>query len=324
MITNFLPPPVQKINSAIALQADVEIYVLRLDLIHPWINGNKWFKLKYNLLTAKEQEFTNLLTFGGAYSNHIYATAAAGNLFRLGTIGVIRGEERLPLNPTLDFAVSQGMQLIYLDRQTYRQRETVELHQQLKQQFGEVFIIPEGGCNLDGVKGCTEIITAVLGMKDFNSDFNTICVACGTATTLVGMALSLGQQQKNQRIIGFPVLKGGEFLSGQIKSLSEKYLVTNGNTSVSFLIPWELVCNYHFGGYGKIKPELIQFCHKFADQHGVPLDYIYTGKMFYGVMDLLQKGFFPPGDRLLLVHTGGLQGNFNHKLSSFTNTGETK
>jgi len=323
MITNFLPPPVQQINSAIALQADVEIYVLRLDLIHPWINGNKWFKLKYNILTAKEQKFTSLLTFGGAYSNHIYATAAAGNLFGLETIGVIRGEERLPLNPTLDFAVSQGMQLVYLDRQTYRQRETVELHQQLKQQFGEVFIIPEGGCNLDGVKGCTEIITEVSGMKDFH----TICVACGTASTLVGMALSLHQQQKNKKnkkIIGFPVLKGGEFLAGQVKSLSEKYLVANIDTSVNFLAPWELVCDYHFGGYGKIKAELSQFCQKFADQHGVPLDYIYTGKMFYGVMDLLQKGFFPPGDRLLLVHTGGLQGNFNHKLSSLTNTGDTE
>jgi 1-aminocyclopropane-1-carboxylate deaminase len=224
MITSFLDPPVEKINSAIALNANVELYILRLDLIHPEISGNKWFKLKYNILAAQEQQCTSLLTFGGAYSNHIYATAAAGNLFGFRTIGMIRGEERLPLNHTLDFAISQGMQIVYLDRQTYRQRDTPELHQQLKQQFGEVFIIPEGGSNLNGIKGCTEIITAATIKKfekKFDSIFNTICVACGTATTAVGLVLSLEQKQK---VIGFPVLKGGEFLADQIKQLGENYL----------------------------------------------------------------------------------------------------
>ncbi len=297
--STFQPPPTQQINSEIAHRAGVEIYVLRLDLMHPWVNGNKWFKLKYNLLQAKQQNFTTLLTFGGAYSNHIFATAAAGNLFGLSTIGVIRGEQRLPLNPTLSFAVQQGMQLVYLDRQTYRQRHTITLQQDLQQRFGEVFVIPEGGSNLNGVRGCTEIM-AELGA------FNTICLACGTGTTLAGIALSLHQ---NQRVIGFPVLKGGEFLTQEIDSLLTNYLKSGLPTPSDSAAPWELVCDYHMGGYAKVNDELRLFSQQFQQQHDIPLDYVYTAKMFYGVMDLLQQGFFPRGDRLLLIHTGGLQGN---------------
>ncbi|MEH1968677.1 1-aminocyclopropane-1-carboxylate deaminase/D-cysteine desulfhydrase [Nostoc sp.] len=296
----FFPPPIQQINSKIALHAGVDLYVLRLDLMHPWVNGNKWFKLKYNLLEAKEKNFTKLLTFGGAYSNHIYATAAAGNLFGFRTIGVIRGEERLPLNPTLSFAVQQGMQLVYLNREMYRQRNTPALQEYLQQRFGEVFIIPEGGSNLNGVRGCTEII------GDAMIAFNHICVACGTATTLAGIALSL---HEGQRAIAFPVLKNGAFLAQEIESLLTNYLASDLPTPYSFPASWELVCDYHFGGYAKVNNELLLFSQQFTQEHGVPLDYVYTAKMFYGVMDLLKQGFFCKGDRLLLVHTGGLQGN---------------
>ena len=197
MSSIFFPPLIQQINSEICANADVKLFGLRLDLMHSQINGNKWFKLKYNLVEAKERKLTTILTFGGAYSNHIYATAAAGNLFGFRTIGLIRGEENIPLNPTLEFAVAQGMQLIYIDRQTYKKRHTEELQNQLKQRFGEVFMIPEGGCNLNGMRGCTEILQTVKG-------FDTICLACGTGTTLAGMTLSLNQEQK---VIGFPVLK---------------------------------------------------------------------------------------------------------------------
>ncbi len=292
----FFPPPIQQINSEIAHQAGVDLYVLRLDLMHPWVNGNKWFKLKYNLLEAREKNFTTLLTFGGAYSNHIYATAAAGNLFGFRTIGVIRGEERLPLNPTLSFAVQQGMQLVYLNREMYRQRNTPALQEYLQQRFSEVFIIPEGGSNLNGVRGCTEII-----IGDAIA-FNHICVACGTATTLAGIALSL---HEGQRAIAFPVLKNGAFLAQEIETLLTNYLAS----SLSAPSNWELVCDYHFGGYAKVNNELLLFSQQFTQEHGVPLDYVYTAKMFYGVMDLLKQGFFCKGDRLLLVHTGGLQGN---------------
>jgi 1-aminocyclopropane-1-carboxylate deaminase len=311
MSLTFITPPLQQINSEIARHAGVELYVLRLDLMHPWVNGNKWFKLKYNLLEAKEKNFTTLLTFGGAYSNHIYATAAAGNFFGFRTIGVIRGEERLPLNATLSFAVQQGMQLVYLNREMYRQRNTLALEEYLRQSFGEVFIIPEGGSNLNGVRGCTEIIA--------RAAFNHICVACGTATTLAGIALSL---HEGQRAIAFPVLKNGAFLAQEIESLLTNYLASNLPSPYSSPASWELVCDYHFGGYAKVNDELLLFSQQFTQEHGVPLDYVYTAKMFYGVMDLLQQGFFCEGDSLLLVHTGGLQGNLGmeEKLQRFAKT----
>jgi 1-aminocyclopropane-1-carboxylate deaminase len=302
----FLPPPLQQINSEIARHADVELYVLRLDLMHDLVNGNKWFKLKYNLLEAKEKNCTTLLTFGGAYSNHIYATAAAGNVLGFRTIGVIRGEERLPLNPTLSFAVQQGMQLVYLNRESYRQRSTPALQEYLQQRFGEVFIIPEGGSNLNGVRGCTEIIGEAMPTAGYAYAFNHICVACGTATTLAGIALSL---HRGQRAIAFPVLKNGAFLAQEMESHLTNYLASGLPAPYSSPASWELVCDYHFGGYAKINDELLLFSQQFREQHGVPLDYVYTAKMFYGVMDLLQQGFFPKGDSLLLVHTGGLQGS---------------
>ncbi|MEH1796795.1 MULTISPECIES: 1-aminocyclopropane-1-carboxylate deaminase/D-cysteine desulfhydrase [unclassified Nostoc] len=302
----FFPPPIQKINSEIAHSAGVDLYVLRLDLMHPWVNGNKWFKLKYNLLEAKEKYFTTLLTFGGAYSNHIYATAAAGNLFGFRTIGVIRGEETLPLNPTLSFAIQQGMQLVYLNREMYRQRNTAVVEEYLQQRFGEVFIIPEGGSNLNGVRGCTEIVGDAMPTAGYAYAFNRICVACGTATTLAGIALSL---HEGQRAIAFPVLKNGAFLAQEIESLLTNYLTSDLPTPSNSPAPWELVCDYHFGGYAKVNNELLLFSQQFKKEHNVPLDYVYTAKMFYGVMDLLKQGFFGRGDSLLLVHTGGLQGN---------------
>jgi len=292
-------PPIQQIHSDISQNAGVEMSVLRLDLMHPSVNGNKWYKLKYNLLEAKERNFQTLLTFGGAYSNHIFATAAAGKLFGFQTIGVIRGEERLPLNPTLSFAVEQGMQLVYCDRTSYRQRNTPELHTQLQERYGEVFIIPEGGSNLNGVRGCTEILKQV-------GDFDVVCVACGTGTTFAGILLSLAQKQ---RAIAFPILKNGTFLQPEIEILLQSYL-TAGLPAPNHSQPsWELICNYHFGGYAKVNDELLKFSREFQQTHAVPLDYVYTAKMFYGVMDLLQQGFFSKGDRILLIHTGGLQGN---------------
>lgn len=295
----FTSPPIQQIHHETARTSNVEIHVLRLDLMHPFVNGNKWFKLKYNLEAAKQLNLNTILTFGGAFSNHIYATAAAGNLFNFRTIGVTRGEEMLPLNPTLDFATKQGMQLVYVDRQTYRARNTEALQQELKARFGDVFLIPEGGCNLHGVRGCTEIVDTII------SGFDTICLACGTATTLTGIALSLNAKQ---RVIGFPVLKGGDFLKQDIDCLLFEYLSSGFPVPGDGSLLWELVCNYHFDGYAKVNDVLIGFKKGFEEVHRIPLDYVYTAKMFYGVMDLVKLGYFD-GCRLLLVHTGGLQGN---------------
>lgn len=298
MSSIFLPPVIQQIDSEIVANAGVKLHILRLDIMHPKINGNKWYKLKYNLLEAREKNIATILTFGGAYSNHIYATAAGGNIFGFRTIGLIRGEENTPLNPTLQFATEQGMELVYIDRHTYKKRHTQALQNQLKQQFGEVFIIPEGGSNLNGMRGCIEILQTVKG-------FNTICLACGTGTTLAGIALSLNQEQK---VIGFPVLKDGDFLNQDINNLLTNYLNSGLPTPVNSPAPWQLVCDYHFGGYGKVTKELKLFCQDIQTQYDIPLDYIYTGKMFYGVMDLIAKGFLK-SQSLLLIHTGGLQGN---------------
>ena len=303
MSSPFLPPFTQHIENEITRSAGVELSVLRLDTMHPFVNGNKWFKLKYNLLEAKQQNFTTLLTFGGAYSNHIFATAAAGNLFGFRTIGVIRGEERLPLNPTLSFATQQGMQLVYLSRETYGQKHTRQLQEDLKQRFGEVFIIPEGGSNLNGVRGCTEIV------KDAGN-FDTICLACGTGTTLAGIALSLNP---GQRVIGFPVLKKGEFLTQEIENLLSNYLDSRLTAPNNSPAPWELMCDYHCGGYAKVNDDLLMFIQQFQLECGIQLDYLYTAKMFYGVIDLIRREIFSQGDRLLLVHTGGLQGNLGMK-----------
>ncbi|WP_414529564.1 1-aminocyclopropane-1-carboxylate deaminase/D-cysteine desulfhydrase [Nodularia chucula] len=299
MSSFFLPPVTQEINNEITCRAGVKLSVLRLDSMHPFVNGNKWFKLKYNLQEAQQQNYTTILTFGGAYSNHIFATAAASKLFNFRTIGVIRGEERLPLNPTLSFAIEQGMQLVYLNRESYRQKDTEELQQELKQRFGDVFIIPEGGSNLKGVRGCTEILADA-------EQFDRICLACGTGTTLAGIALSLSQRQT---VIGFPVLKNGEFLAGEIENLLSDYLISGLPKIYHAPAPWQLICDYHFGGYAKVNKKLIMFTEQFQHTESITLDYVYTAKMFYGVMDLLQQGFFPKGDRILLLHTGGLQGN---------------
>ncbi len=296
-VYSFLPPLIQPIDTDVTRSTGVELSVLRLDSMHPLVNGNKWFKLKYNLLAAQEQNLSTILTFGGAYSNHIYATAAAGKLFGFHTIGVIRGEERLPLNPTLSFATEQGMDLLYLDREAYRHKHTSTLQADLQQRFGQVLIIPEGGSNLFGVQGCTEIIDAA-------APFNIICLACGTGTTLAGIVLALNPPQK---AIAFPVLKNGAFLANDIQHLLTDYLASGLPTPHPSPAPWELICDYHFGGYAKVNQELLKFCQEFP----IPLDYVYTGKVFYGVMDLLQRGFFHRGDRILIVHTGGLQGNIS-------------
>jgi 1-aminocyclopropane-1-carboxylate deaminase len=305
----FALPLLQHINFEKAGIRNVELYVLRLDLMHPFVNGNKWFKLKYNLKAAKEKNIKTLLTFGGAYSNHIYATAAAGNLFGFETIGIIRGEENLPLNPTLDFVTGQGMRLVYVDRQTYRNKHTEKFQEVLKNRFGDFFLIPEGGSNLNGVRGCTEILSNSLplarGGSGWGNNFDIICLACGTGTTFAGIALSLNT---NQHLIGFPVLKGGDFLKSEIETFIAEYLSTNSPVPGDKSMSWELISNYHFGGYAKVNQELITFKKWFEKVHKIPLDYVYTAKMFYGVIDLIKQGHFDKC-RILMVHTGGLQGN---------------
>ncbi|PKD21075.1 1-aminocyclopropane-1-carboxylate deaminase [Salegentibacter salinarum] len=271
---------------------EISLYLKREDLIHPEVSGNKFRKLKYNIARALEEKQKTLLTFGGAYSNHIAATAAAGELFGLETIGVIRGEElgkdletTLAQNPTLKFANSCGMQFKFISRGDYRKKENRELQEELKKEFGEFYLVPEGGTNELAVKGCQEILTE----KD--REFQFVAVSVGTGGTLAGL---VNASDINQKILGFPALKG-DFLSEEI----DKY---------SFNSNWELKTDYHFGGYAKVDSELINFINNFKKKYKIQLDPVYTGKLVFGIFDLIKAGYFPSGSKIMAIHTGGLQG----------------
>lgn len=293
--------PVQRINDPLLKDYEIKLFVKREDLLHEHISGNKWRKLKYNIIQAREQGQNKLLTFGGAYSNHIAATAAAGKEFKFETIGIIRGEKYFPLNPTLQFAEDCGMQLFYVDRKKYRQKAEESFIAELHDLFGQFFLIPEGGANCNGVKGCSEIL------NEKTPGFDWVCCSCGTGTTLAGLILSL---EKSQKALGFSSLKGGEFLKDEVSKMlnacKEPGIETKTNNIKN---SWDIDTNYHFGGYAKVNPELIDFKKTFEKNNKIPLDYIYTGKMMFGIYDLIKKGYFKRGETILAIHTGGLQGN---------------
>ncbi|MBU2491064.1 MAG: pyridoxal-phosphate dependent enzyme [Bacteroidetes bacterium] len=268
------------------------VFIKREDLIHPEISGNKWRKLKYNLLEAERLQKKTLLTFGGAYSNHIYSVAAAGKEYGFKTIGFIRGEAYNPLNPTLSFAEANGMELRYLNRADYKNINSINFQNDIIKQFNDAYLIPEGGSNSLAVKGCAEII------NDIEIEFDYICCACGTGGTLAGITAGL----KNTRnSIGFSILKGGGFLKEDVKNLIKNY---NGKEFNN----WDIILDYHFGGYAKINYELINFIGDFEKTNKIQLDPVYTGKMFFGIRDLIIKGYFKKHDKIIAVHTGGIQG----------------
>jgi 1-aminocyclopropane-1-carboxylate deaminase len=266
----------------------VSLFIKREDLLHPHISGNKFRKLKYNLAEAKAKKHNKILTYGGAFSNHIVAVAAAGKEYGFQTIGIIRGEElvsQIADNPSLQFAQDCGMQLEFISREQYRYKNESAALEYWQKKYGEVYVLPEGGTNQLAVKGCEEILTTADVVYDF------ICCAVGTGGTISGI---INSAMPHQKIIGFPALKG-DFLQEDIRNF------THENN-------WELQTDYHFGGYAKTTSKLIQFLNDFHAQHQIPLDPIYTGKMVYGVMDLIQKKYFKKGSKILLIHTGGLQG----------------
>ncbi len=266
----------------------VTLYLKREDTIHPFISGNKYRKLKYNLLEAKNQGHHTLLTFGGAFSNHIAATAYAGQEQGMKTIGVIRGEElenNWQDNPTLQLAHEHGMEFYFVSRSDYRQKDELAFQKELKERFGDFYLLPEGGTNALAVKGCEEILT------DADAQFDVICSAVGTGGTIAGL---INAAKQHQSVLGFPALKG-DFLKEDIRSF-----VQNEN--------WRLVTDYHFGGYAKVDEHLVAFINQFKEATNIPLDPIYTGKMLFGIFDLVNQGVFAPGTNILAIHTGGLQG----------------
>lgn len=284
--------PLQQLSDPLLSQKQVSVYLKREDLLHPTISGNKWRKLKYNLLAARQQGKSCLLTFGGAYSNHIAAVAAAGQQYGFATIGFIRGEEHQPLNPTLSLAKAAGMQLFYLDRETYRRKSDPAYCQQLQQQYPDAYLLPEGGTNNLAVQGCTEIVTEIA------MPYDVVCCAAGTGGTLAGIIAGLAG---SRQVIGFPALKGGSFLEKEVRQLVVAYAGQD-------FANWHLETAYHFGGYAKVKPELLAFIRGFKARHQVQLEPVYTGKMMFGLFDLIRQDYFPPGTVLVAVHTGGLQG----------------
>ncbi|WP_035479320.1 1-aminocyclopropane-1-carboxylate deaminase/D-cysteine desulfhydrase [Gelidibacter mesophilus] len=264
------------------------VCVKREDLIHPYISGNKYRKLKYNLAQAKTEGKEVLATFGGAFSNHIAAVAAVGKEFGFKTIGVIRGEElvdKIEGNPTLKFARSCDMQFKFVTREAFRNKISEDFIQDLQREFGDFYLIPEGGTNDLAIKGCEEILT------NEDEKFDYICCSVGTGGTISGI---INASKPDQKVLGFPALKG-DFLQEEISKFAK-----NSN--------WQLITDYHFGGYAKINPKLIGFMNQFKSDYGIPLDPIYTGKLLFGVMDLLSKGYFPEHSKILVIHTGGLQG----------------
>ena len=278
----------QVLHDPVLEKAGVELRVQREDELHPAVSGNKIRKLKYHVQQAQFEGKRTLLTFGGAFSNHIAATAAAGKLLGFGTIGIIRGEAHEPLNPTLAQAVANGMVLHYLDRTAYRSKEDEEFLQQLSVEHGHPYIIPEGGSGPLGVKGCSEMLEGA------DTDFDVVCCACGTGATMAGLMQAI---HPTQRVLGFPVIKGGASLYKDITAMAQV------DPSLG-----TLAVDYHFGGYAKVKSELVAFMEQMMKQHQLPLDPVYTGKLFYGIFDQVRKGFFSGGTRLLAIHTGGLQG----------------
>jgi 1-aminocyclopropane-1-carboxylate deaminase len=292
---NLLPDNMVDLSAATIDRIDIPAFntlavspdLLRLDKIHPVISGNKWFKLKYYLEEALEKNYQTILTFGGAYSNHIAATAYAAERMGMKSIGIIRGEEPAILSHTLKEAKRLGMQLSFINRETYRQKKDTAFIKSLSEKYAGPYIIPEGGEGEPGIRGAAEIADLV----DINKYSHLLC-AVGTGTLLKGLARASLQ---GQQVIGIPVLKG----------FIDIPLITDGSIKQRV----RLIQDYHFGGYAKNNETLFAFMNEFYDQTNIPTDFVYTGKLLFAAADLAKKNYFPAGSQLLLVHSGGLQGN---------------
>ncbi|MBL6657544.1 MAG: pyridoxal-phosphate dependent enzyme [Flavobacteriales bacterium] len=279
-----------ELHSPLLSSKGVKLLVQREDMNDSDCMGNKWWKLKYNLSKAIELKNDTVVTFGGAFSNHIVATASACQRMGLNSIGIIRGEESSKQNPTLKRAASFGMKFKFIDREYYRRKESVDW----SQEYQNSYIVPEGGTNELAVKGCAEMLQDV--------DFDTVCVPVGTGGTLSGIVNAL---KGNQFALGFSSLKGGVFL---IETINEYASSKN----------WKLNTDYHFRGYAKISEELITFMNAFKEQHSIVLDPVYTAKMFYGIFDMLKRDLIIPNSTILAIHTGGTQGieGMNERIKS--------
>ncbi len=285
---------IDKIESALITEKQVYVSVLRLDKIHPVISGNKLFKLHYFLENALNSAHKTILTFGGAYSNHLVATAYACKLYSLKSIGIVRGERPLKLSHTLQHCIDYGMELQFIPRELFNYRNDPGVIRSITNIWGECEIVPDGGYQPLGAKGASLIMDHI---KDTGATH--ICADIGTATTIAGLLM---RTTADQKIFGISVLKGMTDIEDRIKYLTENKADLN---------QLELFHDYHFGGYAKKTPELITFINNFYRDHTIPMDFVYTGKLMYGVYDLIKKDKFPANSNITCIHSGGLQGNLS-------------
>jgi 1-aminocyclopropane-1-carboxylate deaminase len=278
--------PEQELADPLFLDKGVRVFIKRDDMIHPFISGNKWRKLKYTLQWAREENKSTLVTFGGAWSNHLLATACAGASFGFSTIGYVRGEE--VQNPVLALCKLYGMELCFISRDDYKDKSSV-----FQKRFDEndhALFINEGGYSQEAAQGCAEMIT------ELQQHYDHILCACGTGATLAGLQQGLSNEGLDTQLHGVPVLKGGEFIREEVQQLGVAAHTIRLHT------------DYHFGGYAKTKPHLLAFIQSFVAHTGIMIEPTYTGKLCYGAYDLIRQDYFARGSKILLVHTGGLTG----------------
>lgn len=302
-----IPTPIIELHPPVFAERGVRFFVKRDDLVHPEISGNKWRKLKYNLLKVKELRGEKLLTFGGAFSNHLAAVAAAGQVFGFQTTGIVRGERVGPLNPTLSFCEKNEMALHFVSRRDFREKTNEELAASLKIDLTKTYLIPDGGSNELALPGVAEVVGEIENQLGEMPDY--ICSACGTGATLAGIVTG---QKGRGKALGISVLKGDFMAKEVIRFLGNMTDFKNLSDSM------EVRTSYHHGGYAKFTPELIQFINQFKSDFGIPIDPIYTGKLAFALFDLAEKDYFKKGETVVMVHTGGLQGvaGFNQRFGN--------
>ncbi|VAW66411.1 pyridoxal phosphate-dependent deaminase, putative [hydrothermal vent metagenome] len=292
-----LPSPITQIHSPFLENKDISVFIKRDELIHPVIQGNKWRKLKYNLSEAHKTHQHTLLSFGGAYSNHLHTLAKVGHLLNFKTIGIIRGEAHKTLNPCLQDMQNWGMHLEFVLRKDYRQKTSAEFIENLTQKLGKFYLIPEGGNNSAGIKGCAELL------DELEEDYNYICCEVGSATML--SALIQHNKKPHTQLLGFCVMKNPQLeqqIEAHLTQTRPNTLNTPGKKN------WALIHNYHFNGFAKTSPQLDAFIRNFKLEFNIQLEPVYSGKMLYAIMDLIKQDYFKAGSRILAIHGGGLQG----------------
>lgn len=291
-LANLLQPaPLIQVHAALLQRHRVELWLKRDDLIHPVISGNKWRKLKYPLQHALSVGSDTIISMGGAWSNHLHALAFIGQALGLKTIAMLRGEYPRYPSPTLQDIMQWGMHIIPLSRGDYQQLRNYKHWQALPTWQPGQYWLPEGGATGLALNGVAEILTEITIPYDY------LCVACGTGTTLAGL---IPNNQAKQQVIGFAALKAGDFLTADVQNLLQNQKCPNN---------WHINTDYHFGGFAKSTAELSAFIRQFRAESNIPLDTLYTGKLLFAIFDLLQQGFFKAGERIIAIHTGGLQGN---------------